>query len=113
MEPIIKAGPDQLTLIAEPGALTFATRKEWIELPETVLDELRNHSIIHVFKGRNNSIYLLLHNIRPLDYFSECGNNNLLVKIALDGTGNQRVFYMSLSPAESAQLRRNRLALWD
>ena len=113
MEPIINTKPDTITVIAEPGALTFATRKEWAELPETAMDELQNQNIIRVFKSKTGSVYFLLHNNNPLDRFSECGNNNLLVKIAHDETKNQRFLCMSLSAAESAQLRRNWLNLWD
>ena len=34
MEHMIETGENIVTVIAEPGALTFATRKEWQELPE-------------------------------------------------------------------------------
>ena len=40
MEHNIETGADVVTVIAEPGALTFATRKEWESLPELSLDEL-------------------------------------------------------------------------
>ena len=49
MEQRTEPGAEVITIIAEPGALTFATRKEWHELPEMCLDELQQHEIVMPF----------------------------------------------------------------
>ena len=113
MEPIMEIKPDTITVLSEPGALTFATRKEWVELPETALEELQNQNIIRVFKGKPGSIFFLLYNNNAVDHFSESDNRHLLVKLSSDEDKNQRIFCISLSSAEVAQLRRNWITIWD
>ena len=113
MEPIIEKKPDDVSIISEPGALTFTKRKEWIELPLIALEELQNQRITRAFKGENGSVFFLLYNNNPIDHFSENENHQLLVKFSADENRNQRVFCMSLSSEEVAQLRRHKVTIWD
>ena len=108
----IKPGADIVTVISEPGALVFATRKEWRELPETALDELTRYDIKKVFKG-TNGIFLLLRNIYPLLSWEEIEKDYRLIKIVMDEDGKQILYCMDLSTAEGHQMLREQLALWD
>lgn len=110
MEHNIETGADVVTVIAEPGALTFATRKEWESLPELSLDELYGFITEKVFKG-TYSVFFLLRNLVP---FAHCIDNRFkLLKISIDEEGKQSFFVMNLSTAEAGQLIKNRLNLWD
>ena len=113
MKPIIETGPDVVTVIEEPGAVTFATRKEWGELDKSHFEYLTNCHIIKTFQAQTGGLYFLLRNNNPLDYFSKNGNNYLLMKVFADDTGKQRVLCMSVSACEEVQIRRNQLVLWE
>lgn len=112
MEQRTEPGADVITIIAEPGALTFATRKEWRELPEMCLDELQQHEIVMPFYVFPN-VFLLLRNHNPGDHLKDDGRLFRLVKISANEDGNQVFSIMNLSRAEAAQLMRNRLALLE
>ena len=103
-------GAEVITVIAEPGALTFATRKEWQELPEMCLDEIIQHEIVAVFRVFPN-VFLLLRNHNPGDFMNDNGRLFRLVRISVNENGNQVFDIMNLSKAEAAQLMRNRLTL--
>ena len=102
---------DVLSVIAEPGALTFVTRKEWQLLPERCLDELVRHETMLVFKG-TSSVFFLLRNNAPEDHLSD-RNAYKLVMVTMDEDGKQVFYVMNLSRVEGEQLRQNRLTLWD
>ena len=111
MEPIIETGNGVVTLIAEPGALTFATRKTWEPLPEHRLEELNKFGINMAFKG-TSSVYFLLHEyVVPLGRDIE--SRYKLVKITNDEDEKLVFYYMNISAAECDQLQQNRLTLWD
>lgn len=100
-----------ITIIQEPGALTFATRKEWQQLPEVCLGELVQHETALVFYGAT-SVFFLLKNINPADFLMD-HNSYKLVKITMDEDGKQIFYVMNLSRAEGEQLRQSRLTIWD
>ena len=104
---------DPITIIAEPGALTFATRKEWHDLPEFSLGELAHHETMIVFKG-TSGVFFLLRDMNPLEFLNDTGRAFQLVKISIDEETGKHVFsVMDLCRAEAAQLMRNRVTLWD
>lgn len=112
MEQRAKPDADVITIVAEPGALTFATRKEWTELPAEYLDELQQHAIEYVFCG-SQCVFIMMKNLLPSNYF-KAERPFLLVKISVDKeTGKQLFSIMSLSRGEKQQLMRNRLALLE
>lgn len=111
MEQKIKSAPEIMSVIAEPGALTFATRKEWRELPEMFFGEITQHETVFIFYG-TSSIYFLLRNINPADFLAD-RNAYKLVKVTVDEEGKQICYVMNLSRAEGEQLRDNRLTWWD
>lgn len=102
---------DILSVIAEPGALTFVTRKEWRELPEMCLGELAQHESALAFYG-TSSVFFLLRNINPADFLLD-HNSYKLVRISIDEEGKQVCYVMNLSRAEGEQLRQNRLTIWE
>lgn len=108
----VKPGADTVAVIAEAGALTFATRKEWCELPESRLDELTHYETIKVFKG-TSSVYFLLRNMNPVEYYRKPGTAFRLVKVSNDEDGKQDFSAMDLSVAEGQQMEINQLTLWD
>lgn len=111
MQDKTKTSADVLTIISEPGSLTFATRKEWQELPEICLDELSRHETMLVFMW-DADIYFLFHNTTPLDYLKETCVAFRLVRISVDRENAKQQFYtMNLSRAEAAQIMQNRLSL--
>lgn len=113
MEPVIETGTDVVTVIAEPGALTFATRKAWEPLPENNLDKLNGYRIVMAFKG-TSSVYFVLHDFSaPSLIRGELENCYKLVKVADDEDGKQAFYQMNLSNAEVEQLQQNRLTLWE
>lgn len=113
MEQKTKAAPDVMSIVAEPGALTFVTRKEWQRLPECCLGELAQHETVMIFTG-TGSVFMLLHTMDPADFLLETGHAFRLVKVSIDEeTGKQIFSIMNLSRAEAEQLRRNRLTLWE
>ena len=109
MESIIKSGAE-VAVIAEPGALTFATRKEWQPLPETALDELERLTVVRAFKG-TSSIYFILERFEPLE--KVVTSRFLLLKVSDDEEGKLSFDTMPLDAVEVQQLKRNRLTLWD
>lgn len=112
MEPIIETGTDVVTVISEPGALTFATRKEWQPLPEIRLDELEGFSVEMAFKGTGSVYFLLDKYTAPLRSYN-LEIRYLLVKVSDDEEGKQVFHCMDISSAERDQLKKNRLTLWD
>ena len=113
MEQGISAGTDTITIVAEPGALTFATRKEWQKLPEMCLGEIIKHETELVFMG-TDSIFFLLKDLNPINWV----NNRYavpyrFVKISVDEDGKQVFHIMTISKAEAEQILRNRLTLWE
>lgn len=108
----IETGADVVTVIAEPGALTFATRKEWRELPESGWDELTMFDVKKVFKG-TCSIFFLLRNFLPLRYFEDTKKDYRLLKITTDEDEKLKIYCMDISTAEGQQMLQNRLTLWD
>lgn len=112
MEPI-KIAESIVTVVSEPGALSFVTRKEWKPLPEKMLDNLTNYEIIRAFKG-TSSVFLLLRVLALYEGTGSVYSTYKLVRITVDDeTGKQIFFYMNLSPAEADQLKDYRLTLWD
>lgn len=114
MEPIIETGKNVITVISEPGALTFATRKEWEPLLENDFNKLKSHELLLTVKGKG-SIFLLFRSIYSgakyltddlISFFK-------LVKITMNEEGKQDCYIMYLSEAEFNQLQQNRLNLWD
>ena len=113
MKPTIETGDDMVTVISEPGALTFATRKEWQELPESRLCELQSFETIRVFKG-TESVYFLLRNMNPIEYIEEKrGISCKLVRVTSDEDGKPVVYAMNLALAEGHQLCRSQLTVWE
>ena len=112
MEINVKPGADTVAVIAEPGALVFATRKEWRELPESCLDEISHYETEKVFKG-TYSVFFLLRNMNPVEYLKTPGTAFRLVKVSMDEDGKQAFSVMDLSAAEGHQLTLNQLTLWD
>ena len=112
MKPTIETGDDMVTVISEPGALTFATRKEWQELPESLYDEIQQFEIYRVFKG-TESLFFLLRNMNPVAFTENRGTAYKLVKITSDEAGKQIILAMDLSQVEGVQLRRSRLSMWE
>lgn len=112
MKPI-EIAESMVTVVAEPGALSFVTRKEWQPLPEKMLDNLTNYEIIRAFKG-TSSVFLLLRVLALYEGTGSVYSAYKLVRITVDDeTGKQIFFYMNLSPAEADQLKDYRLTLWD
>lgn len=101
---------ETVSVVAEPGALTFFTRKEWQILPEALLDELVKHETVMVFKG-TSSLFFLLRSLSPYDFMSS--HQFKLVKASYDEDMKMVFYVMTLSGAEAEQLRRNRLTLWE
>ena len=112
MEINVKPAAYTVAVIAEPGALTFATRKEWRELPESCLDELSHYETEKVFKG-TGSVFFLLRNMNPVEFLKKSGISFRLVKVSMDEDGKQAFSVMDLSEAEGHQLVMNQLTLWD
>ncbi len=108
----IKPGTDVVAVISEPGALVFATRKEWCKLTESALDELNHYDIKKAFMAPAG-IFLLLRDYQPLNFPDSFSKDYLLVKINTDEEGKQAVHCMQLSTAEGNQLILNRMDLWD
>ena len=106
----IETGADVVTVIAEPGALTFATRKEWERIQEGNLEEVYSYATEKIFKG-TYSVFFLLRNLAPLDQYVNIRFK--LLKVSIDEDGKQVFFVMNLSAAEASQLCKNRLNLWD
>ena len=111
MEAIIETG-DAVTVIAEPGALVFATRKTWEPLPETRMDDLSGYSIIAAFKG-TSSVFFLLHELAAPGFDNKLEDQYKLIKVTQDEDDKLVLYSMKLSAAESDQLRKNQLTLWD
>lgn len=112
MEHKAETSTDIISIVSEPGALVFATRKEWRELPEVCLDELQQHETVNLFYGKN-CVFFLMRNHNPGEFFKD-GLAFRLVKITVaEETGKQIIFIMNLSRAEAAQLMHNRLTLWE
>lgn len=113
MEQRAGTGTDVITIVAEPGALTFATRKEWQKLPEMFLGDLSHHETMLVFLG-TGSIFFLLRSMNPNEYLKDTGTAYRLVKVSIDEeTGKQCFYTMFLSGAEAVQIMQNRLTLWE
>ena len=97
-----------ITIIQEPGALVFATRKEWKKLPECCLCELEQQETECVFMG-SNSVFFLFCDNGPL---SERLREYQLVKITMDEDGKQTFYTMELSSAQAEQLKESRFSMW-
>lgn len=98
------------TVIWEPGALTFTTRKEWRPVPESQLCELEQMETEKVFKG-TSSIYFLLRQIGPLENYK--ANQFKVVRVSMDEEGKTSFAAMDLTISEADQLCKNIIALWD
>lgn len=112
MEKNKETNTDILSIISEPGALTFVTRKEWRELPEMCLGEITHYETVCIFYGTSSVFFLL----RSLDVSGWTKDDYIafrLVKISIDENDKQRFFIMDLSRAEGAQLIRNRATIWE
>lgn len=103
---------DVISIVAEQGAFTFITRKEWHDLPECCMATLNNHITVMSFNG-TDSTYFLLKDICPLDYLKEYGINHKLVKVYVDGEGKQKLSVMNLCQAEAEQMIKNRIAIFE
>lgn len=101
-----------ISLVEEPGALSFVSRKEWRELPEMFLGELSQHETILVFYGVT-SVFFLLRNMNPLEYLNDTETAFRLVKITTDEDGKQKFYSINLFRAEAAQLMQSRITLWE
>lgn len=111
MEQKNKTSADIITIVAESESMIFATRKEWQELPEMCLGELSQHETMLVFMW-DADIYILLHNMQPLDYLKDSCITFRLVRISIDGESKKQKFYtMNLSRAEAAQLMQNHISI--
>ena len=100
---------DVITIVTEPGALVFATRKEWKELPDSSLGELEGQKTECVFMGIN-CVFFLFQDTNPLDGYR---GEYSLVKIKMDEDGKQDFYTMVLSSAEAEQLKRCRYSVWN
>lgn len=107
MEPIINTGNDVITIVSEPGALVFATRKEWTRLPESRLDTLAQLKTECVFMSVY-SVFFLFRYMYPLDGVDEYQ----LVKIQPDEELKPEFYAMNLTRAEAEQLQRCRYSFW-
>ena len=112
MENKTDTAKDVITIVAEPGALTFATRKEWQRLPEYCLGEITQHKTELVFTG-TNSIFFLLKDMNIANWAIYDGFPYRLVKISIDEDGKQVFHIMTLSKAEADQMMRNKLSMWE
>lgn len=101
---------DVISVISEPGALTFVTRKEWQLLTESHFGELSQHEIVFAFNG-TESIFFLLRDNTPGNHLSE-RNAYKLVRGTTDEDGKQVLYMVNLSRAEGEQIRQNALQLW-
>lgn len=108
MEPINETGNDVITIVSEPGALVFATRKEWTRLPESRLDTLAQLKTECVFMSVY-SVFFLFRYMYPLDGVDEYQ----LVKIQPDEDEKPAFYTMYLTGAEAEQLKRCRYNLWE
>ena len=104
--------PGTVAIVAEPGALTFSTRKEWQELTEKDMGILDGYTISKVFKG-TDSVYFLLRNLIPDEHLKDESITFCLVKIGRNEEDKQDFYCMDISTAEGIQLQRNQLTLWD
>ena len=111
MEPKAETEQGIVSIVAEPNAMTFVTRKEWHELPEMLLGELTQHETDLVFTG-TNSIFFLLRSRDPSIQI-RITRPYMLVRFSIGKDGKQNVSVMDLSVAEGEQLRRTQLALWE
>lgn len=100
---------ETISIVSEPGALTFVTRKEWQILPETCLGELIHCETELVFYG-SDCVFMLLRDMYPNEFLKN--TDHRLVRIATDERGKHVFHVMNLSDAEATQLCRNRIALW-
>lgn len=112
MEPIIETGRYVITVISQPGSLTFATRKEWELLPENRLEILSQYKIVAAFKGTSSVYFLLDKYIAPIGQY-DTEMRYLLIRIANDEEERLMFYVMNISEAECYQLQQNRLTLWD
>ena len=112
MEHRTEPGADVFTIVAEPGALTFATRKEWHELPEMCLGEITHHETAMVFYG-TSSVFFLLRNMDVTDCLKDYYIHFRLIKISIDENEKQRFYVMSLTQDEAKQLVQNRVISWE
>lgn len=106
----MKRNTDIVSVISEPGALTFVTRKEWQSLPEKDLETLSQYEIVIVFNG-TESVFFLLRNNHPENLFAE-RNAYKLVRVTTDEDGKQVFYMVDLSRAEGEQIRQNAFELW-
>ena len=103
---------DVITIVSEPGAVLFATRKKWRELPEVFLGELTQHETVLVFMG-TDGVFFLMRNNAPGEWMKDNSNSFRLVKISTDEDGKQKVFVLNLFRAEAAQLMQSKITLWE
>lgn len=103
---------DVITIVTEPGAVSFVTRKEWRELPEAFLGELTQHETVLVFMG-TDGVFFLMRNIAPGEWMKDNSNSFRLVKISTDEDGKQKVSVLNLFRAEAAQLMQSKITLWE
>lgn len=90
----------QDSVIAEAGSLIFTTRKEWYQLPEPALGDLKGFSIEKI-KTVNDSIMITLRNCNP-------NHDSPFMILKICGTGKNTTFYgMDLSSGEREQIRRS------
>ena len=103
---------DVVTVVADSESMIFATRKEWKELPEICLGELSQYETMLVFIW-DADIYILLHNMNPLEYLNDSCIAFRLVRISFDKESeSQKFFTMNLSRAEAAQIMQNRVSIF-
>lgn len=107
MNPINETENDVVTIVSEPGALVFATRKEWTRLPESRLDTLAQLKTECVFMSVY-SVFFLFRCMNPLDGVDEYQ----LVKIQPDEDEKQAFYTMYLTGTEVEQLKRCRYSMW-
>lgn len=106
---------DVITIVAEPGepgALIFATRREWRELPEMCLGELLQHETTMIIPGKG-CVYFLLRNNYPPEHFAERIGSYKLLSVSVGQDAQQHFAVMSLTTAEAAQLMKSRLTMID
>ncbi len=108
----VKLAPSTVAVVSDDAGLTFATRKEWRELPETALDQLNSYQIRKAFKGAS-AVFFLVQKFQPLDHMRGIYREYLLTKIIIDEEGKQVFRVMELSTAEAEQMLFNKLTLWD
>lgn len=99
---------DMISILSEPGALAFVSRRCWHLLPEHNMHNLGGYVVNSIFRG-TASVFLLLAN--PLPLSGKKGDFHL-VRICQDEEGKLILEDMELTAAEAAQVKQTE-TLWE